>query len=134
MIFPIFILSLGGRWLGWVLGIQLAESGHLLLVGVVRVAQILVQALVPHDHIIEFYPRYDHGIHFLERFKLRVHEPEHVESVTFDLLNGVSVESQALHGSNRTQFSNFLDVGDKVSMELQRFQTWEFENFIVYLS
>ena len=87
-----------------------------------------MESLVPHEDIIEFFPGDDYSVKSLESLVLRVHQPKDVETVAVDLFDRVAVQSQRLQGGKAAKLTDFLQVSNVVSLELQIFELLETQN------
>lgn len=67
-----------------------------------------VQALVPHDHIVELLPSDDHIVKLLEGLVLFVHHAQDEKSVALDLLDKVAVERERLKLGKLLQLLNLF--------------------------
>lgn len=67
--------------------------GHLLDIGGLQALEVhvLIKTLVPHNHSVEFFPRYQNIIEFLKGLMFLVHQAEDPETIALDLLNKVAV-------------------------------------------
>lgn len=117
------------------LALFLLLLGDLLNVCGLQALQLLAlrleQALVPHDHVIEFLPCYQDIIEFLECFVFLVHHAKDPEAVALDLLDEVAVKGQDLEGREVLELADLVQVGDIVTMEVDGLQIRELEKLNV---
>ena len=109
--------------------------GDLLHVRGLQALQLLAlrleKTLVPHDHVVELFPRYQDIIEFLESFMLLVHHAKHPEAVALDLLDEVAVKGHDLEGREILELADLVQVRDIVSMQVDSLQVGELEKLNV---
>ena len=59
------------------------------------------------------------------------HDPNHIESVTFDLLDLVSMKGQDSQVFQILKFLDFRHLMNEIAMEIKRFQMREIEDLLV---